>query len=119
VAYGDRDDSIFLGRDMNRHRDYSESTAETIDKLVRGIIDEQADRARKILTDNREQLERLAKALLEHELLDREEIMIVIDGGTLESAKKTRSLPRNNTGQPGQPGEKVDVTIGGEAPSNL
>jgi cell division protease FtsH len=109
VAYGERDDSIFLGRDMNRHRDYSESTAETIDRNVRKVVDEQAARARKILTENREQLERLATALLEHELLDREEIMQVIDGVTLESTKKTRVVPpREEVGA-------VDVVVGDAA----
>jgi cell division protease FtsH len=93
VAYGEKDDSIFLGREMNRHRDYSDSTAESIDRRVRVIIDEQASRARGILTENREQLDRLASALLEHEMLDREEILKVVDGMALEGgAKKTRVI---------------------------
>ena len=114
VSYGDKDDSIFIGREMNRSRDYSESTAEAIDKLVRSIIEEQAVRAKKILTDHKEQLERLAKALLEHELLDREEIMKVISGATLAAAKKTRTFTRKAADSSG---EKVNVTIGDEAPS--
>ncbi len=112
VSYGEKDDSIFLGRDMNRHRDYSESTAESIDKLVRKIMEEQAARARAILSDNRDQLERLAKALLEHELLDREEIMKVISGGTLQVAKKTRAFPRKIVATTGE----ANVTITPEAP---
>jgi cell division protease FtsH len=113
VSYGDKDDSIFIGREMNRHRDYSESTAEAIDRLVRSIIEEQAVRAKKILTDHREQLERLAKALLEHELLDREEIMKVISGATLAAAKKTRSfLPRKPAAASGE----INVTIPSEVP---
>jgi cell division protease FtsH len=98
VAYGDKDESIFLGREMNRHRDYSESTAEAIDTRVRGILDEQAARARGILTEHRDELERLAKALLEHEMLDREEIIRVVGGETLESAKKSRVLPNKTVG---------------------
>ncbi|MFP4015272.1 MAG: ATP-dependent zinc metalloprotease FtsH [Chitinispirillaceae bacterium] len=112
VSYGEKEDSPFVGRDMNRHRDYSESTAQAIDKLVRTIIEEQADRARKILSEYRDQLERLAKALLEHELLDREEIMKVISGGTLEVAKKTRAFPRRITATTGD----TNVTITPEAP---
>jgi cell division protease FtsH len=115
VSYGEKDDSIFIGREMNRHRDYSESTAEAIDKLVRSIMEEQAVRARKILTDNKEELERLAKALLEHEMLDREEIMKVISGATLAAAKKTRSFTRKT---PASCGGEVNVTIGAEAPSD-
>jgi len=108
VAYGDKDESIFLGREMNRHRDYSESTAEAIDRRIRAVMDEQSVRARKILTDHREELERLANALLEHELLDREEILKVLSGETLESAKKTRVVPRRQAHEP------VDVLVGGD-----
>jgi cell division protease FtsH len=97
LSYGEKDESIFLGRDMNRHRDYSEKTAETIDSLMRKIVEDQYDRARTILTDHREELERLAKALLEFELLDREDIEKVIKGIVLESVKKTRSIVRSKT----------------------
>ncbi|MDG5815708.1 ATP-dependent zinc metalloprotease FtsH [Chitinispirillales bacterium ANBcel5] len=94
LSYGEKDDSIFLGRDMNRHRDFSDKTAEEIDRVMRSVIEEQLERAKAILTEHRDQLEWLAKALLEHEMLDREEIMKVIKGDTLESAKKSRVLPR-------------------------
>jgi len=115
VSYGEKDDSIFLGREMNRHRDYSESTAEVIDRRVRAVMDEQLSRAREILTEHKDELERLAKALLEHEMLDREEIATVISGGTLETAKKTRVLPRK---PPVTTGSEIDVTISAEEPSN-
>ncbi|MBN1577813.1 MAG: hypothetical protein JW913_14730, partial [Chitinispirillaceae bacterium] len=94
LSYGDKDEQIFLGREIARHRDYSDQTAETIDRLMRRIIEEQGARARTILTGHRDQLELLANALLEHEMLDREEIMKVIAGATLSSVKKTRSAVR-------------------------
>jgi cell division protease FtsH len=93
LSYGDKDEQIFLGREISRHRDYSDKTAEEIDALMRRIIDEQHQRAKKILTDHRDELELLAKALLEHELLDREEIMQIIKGGVIDTARKTRTLP--------------------------
>jgi len=71
-------------------------------------------RARQILTEHREQLENLAKALLEHEMLDREEIMKVVSGETLEAAKKTRAFPR----QISAPSGEINVTMGEEVPSN-
>ena len=114
ISYGERDESIFLGREMNRHRDYSEATAEKIDRLTREIMEEQMARARQILTEHREQLENLAKALLEHEMLDREEIMKVVSGETLEAAKKTRAFPR----QISTPAGEINVTMGAEMPSN-
>ena len=93
LSYGEKDEQIFLGREIARHRDYSDKTAEEIDRLMQRIIHEQLERARKILTEHRDELERLAQALLEHELLDREEILKVIKGEPLEKAKKTRTPP--------------------------
>jgi cell division protease FtsH len=92
LSYGDKDEQIFLGREIARHRDYSDKTAEEIDAIMHQIVHEQMERSRKILTEHRDQLDRLANALIEHELLDREEIMKVIKGDTLQTTKKTRSL---------------------------
>jgi len=97
LAYGDNDESIFLGRDFNQHRVYSEKTAEAIDAIMRKTIQEQYDRAKKILLDHNEELERLAKALIQHETLDIEEVRKVIEGETLESVKKNRPLPPRKT----------------------
>ncbi|MBN1760244.1 MAG: ATP-dependent zinc metalloprotease FtsH [Chitinispirillaceae bacterium] len=94
ISYGEKDEQIFLGREISRHRDYSDLTAEVIDRLMRETIEGQVARCREILTEHREQLERLANALLEHEMLDREEIMKVIAGATLETVKKTRTIVR-------------------------
>jgi cell division protease FtsH len=94
LSYGEKDESIFLGREINRHRDYSEKTAETIDSLMRKIVESQYDRAQALLTEHRDELDRLAKALLEFELLDREDIDKVIKGVVLSSVKKTRSIVR-------------------------
>jgi cell division protease FtsH len=95
LSYGEKDEQIFLGREIARHRDYSDRTAEEIDRLMRSIVDEQSRRARAILTEHHTELDRLALALLEHEMLDREEVMKVISGEKLEEAKKTRG----NTGR--------------------
>jgi len=111
VSYGDKDESIFLGREMNRHRDYSDSTAEAIDRRIRAVMDEQAKRAQGILTDYREELERLAQALLEHEMLDREEILKVVGGETLETAKKTRAAPPRRAAEDAP---VIDVVVGGD-----
>ena len=92
LSYGEKDEQIFLGRDFNRHRDYSEKTAEVIDHLMRRIIEEQYARAKDIIEQHRSELNLLAAALLEYELLDREDILKVIKGLALESPKKTRSV---------------------------
>jgi len=93
LSYGEKDEQIFLGREIARHRDYSDTTADKIDLIMRRIVDEQLERARTILTAHRDEMERLAKALLEHEMLDLEEIKRVIRGDVLESAKKSRIMP--------------------------
>jgi len=94
LSYGEKDESIFLGREFNRHRDYSEKTAEAIDAMMRQIVEGQYDRAKAILTEHHDELELLAKALLEYELLDREDIEKIIKGIIIESPRKTRSLVR-------------------------
>jgi cell division protease FtsH len=92
LSYGEKDEQIFLGREIGRHRDFSDKTAETIDQLMHKIVYEQMERCRALLIEHRVEVDRLANALLEHEMLDREEITMVIKGETLLSAKKTRSL---------------------------
>ncbi|MBD3345954.1 MAG: ATP-dependent zinc metalloprotease FtsH [Chitinivibrionales bacterium] len=92
LSYGKKDDQIFLGREISHHRDYSDKTADAIDSIMRKIIEEQLNRAKTILTEHRIELDRLANALLEHEMLDLEEIQKVIKGESLATAKKTRSL---------------------------
>src|SRR5437879_12663051 len=69
VEYGDHEDYVFLGRDISRARDYSEATAEEIDHEVRKLLDEAYQRAKQILTANRDKHDIIAKALLELENL--------------------------------------------------
>ena len=87
VAFGRKDDEIFLGRDFVRRVEYSESTAIEIDQEVRRIITEAFERARTLLRKNLEALHKLAEALLEREVLDGSDIDEIIrlygsDGAT-------------------------------------
>jgi cell division protease FtsH len=83
LAYGQKDEEIFLGRQITRHKNYSEHTAITIDDEIKKIVSGCMKRAEKILDDNLEVLHRLAAALLEREILDSVEIDTVIRGGHL------------------------------------
>ena len=83
VEYGEHEDYVFLGRDISRARDYSEATAEQIDQEVRKLVDDAYARAKEILVKNREKLEVIAKALLEFETLDGNQIREVIEHGRL------------------------------------
>ncbi len=87
LAFGKREEQIFLGREIASHQDYSEQTAQQIDAEVRRIVTEQYQRARQILTDNVGKLQRLSAALLEYETLDGPEIQTVLEGGTIAREK--------------------------------
>jgi cell division protease FtsH len=93
ISFGERDEQIFLGREIQQHQDYSEKTAQTIDEEVKRIITECYDRARSILEGNIEILHRMASALLERETLDREEIQLLLKGDELPPVRK-RSTAR-------------------------
>ncbi|WP_041468405.1 ATP-dependent zinc metalloprotease FtsH [Chloroherpeton thalassium] len=83
INYGNSGHEVFLGRDMNRVRDFSEDTARMIDNEVRQIVTDCMNNAKQILLDNIDTLHRLAKALLEREVLNSEEIEKLIAGETL------------------------------------
>ncbi len=73
MVYGQKDELIFLGREISEQRDYSEAIAEKIDQEVRTFVNEAHDRARAILMEYREKLDAVAKKLLEVETISREE----------------------------------------------
>ena len=84
IAYGEDEENVFLGRDMTSHHDnYSDETARDIDREVRLLVDEQYDLCRRLLTENRDKLDRLAEALLERETLDSSEIDAAMEGREL------------------------------------
>lgn len=83
VALGRKNSEVFLGRDFAQQRDFSEQTAQLVDAEIRNIVADAERRAEKILRENRSKLKALAEALLDREILDREEIEIVIKGGSL------------------------------------
>jgi len=87
LAYGKKEEQIFLGREIAQHRDFSEDTAIRIDREVKRIVSEQYARATKILEENREAMERLVEALLEHESLDLEQMKRVIAGLPVDSSE--------------------------------
>ncbi|HEY6626623.1 MAG TPA: ATP-dependent zinc metalloprotease FtsH, partial [Ignavibacteriaceae bacterium] len=83
MSYGAKEEEIFLGREIQKHRDYSEKTAIEIDEEIRGIINLAMNRAEKILRDNIDLLHKLSMELLEREILDSEEIDRIIKGEKL------------------------------------
>jgi cell division protease FtsH len=83
LSYGAKEEEIFLGREIQKHRDYSEKTAIEIDEEISKIVKNGVERAEKILKDNMDILHKLSKELLEREILDGHEIDTIIKGEEL------------------------------------
>jgi cell division protease FtsH len=73
LAFGKRDELVFLGREIGEQRNYSDEVAKTIDEEVRAIIDKSNEKAREVLEANRDRLERLAAKLIAEETVDGDE----------------------------------------------
>jgi cell division protease FtsH len=101
MSYGAKEEEIFLGREIQKHRDYSEKTAIEIDEEIRGIVNKSMNRAEKILMDHIDLLHKLSEELLEREILDSDEIERIIKGEKLPpvpsdgngSKKKEEEIP--------------------------
>jgi cell division protease FtsH len=91
LAYGKKEEAIFLGREIAQHRDYSEDTAIRIDQEVHRIVTAAYDNAHHVLENNRDTLERIALALLDREVLDATELKLLMDNKPLP--EKVRPAP--------------------------
>ncbi len=84
VLYDENEDEVFLGHSVARQQNVSEATAQEIDREIRRFVEEAHERAKKILTDNTDDLHVIAKALLEYETLSGDEIQALLRGETLD-----------------------------------
>ena len=98
LSYGAKEEEIFLGREIQKHRDYSEKTAIEIDDEVRTIVSKCMERAEQILKDDMDALHLLSKELLEREILDGEEIDKLLNGESLPPIEKSNSNGNNHSG---------------------
>ena len=109
LAFGKKEGEVFLGRDMASTQTYSEQTAREIDAEVRRIVNEQYERAKKILLERREALDKIADALLEYETLDLADVDVLLAGGTINRPPPPKSPPpsrrhrREGEGEEGRP----------------
>jgi cell division protease FtsH len=121
VEYGEHEDYVFLGRDISKSRDYSEATAQEIDREVRKLCDDAYARAKEIIITNREKLELIAKALLEFETLEGSQINDILQHGRMLNPPK--SLPPSTPNPPaptkGATSEKEGVTLSPDYPTGL
>jgi cell division protease FtsH len=109
LAYGAKDEPVFLGRDFAQRADYSEATANRIDHEVTRIVQTGYEQARTVLTQNRAVLDKVARDLLERETLDGEEVYNTIRTMTGHDHAPTRPVP---------PGEGL-VVGGHEVPESV
>ena len=80
MVYGENEGEVFLGRSVTMHKNVSDTTMQKVDSEIRRIVDQQYALARKLIEDNRDKIEAMAKALLEWETLDAEQINDIMEG---------------------------------------
>jgi cell division protease FtsH len=97
IAYGAKEEELFLGREVTKTKNFSELTQQKIDEEIKQIVEQCMEKAERILSDNEQKLHALANALLEREILDGEEIDKILRGESLEPIPKNgNSLAPNN-----------------------
>ena len=80
MIYGENEGEVFLGRSITTHKNVSETTMQQVDAEIRRIVDQQYALARKLIEDNRDKVEAMAKALLEWETIDADQINDIMEG---------------------------------------
>jgi cell division protease FtsH len=93
MVYGENEGEVFLGRSVTTHKNVSEATMQKVDIEIRRIIDTQYSLARKLIEENRDKIEVMAKALLEWETIDAEQIGDIMEGRTPRPPKPNRTVP--------------------------
>lgn len=111
VSYGHEDEPIFIGKEIARHKDYSEETARLIDLSVRKILDDTKALAERIITEHRNELEKLTEELLAKETLDDAEIRVLLGmppARAVETAKAVNAPIAAATTEATEPNGKTE-----------
>jgi cell division protease FtsH len=111
MVYGENDGEVFLGRSITTHKNVSEVTMQKVDQEIRRIIDEQYALARRLIEENKDKVEAMAKALLEWETLDSDQLDDIMQGRLPREPK-----PKQSGTTPPPPPQK-DGTTGAAAPA--
>ena len=110
IAYSEDEDEVFLGRSVTQHKSVSDDTARKIDEVVRGILDRNYARTKRILTEHVDKLHRMAEALLHYETIDAPQIDAIMEG--------REPPPPSGWGRGGPATEQPKaITLGGPAPT--
>ncbi len=117
LTFGKKEEQIFLGREIAQHRDYSEDTAIKIDQEVRKLVNTGYNTAKQVITDNRDTLEKIARALIEREVLDANEIKMLVEGKELPPMPPPPSKPDDGVQHVIKPNLEPGRAKGGERPA--
>ncbi|HUX64725.1 ATP-dependent zinc metalloprotease FtsH [Sulfuricella sp.] len=93
MVYGENDGEVFLGRSVTTHKNVSEATMQKVDVEIRRIIDQQYALARRLIEENRDKIELMAKTLLEWETIDADQINDIMEGKAPRPPKPSQSKP--------------------------
>ena len=105
-SFGRRQEAIFLGREISEERDYSLRTENLIDSEVTRLLDEGGEEAHKILSEHIDQLDKLARFLLEYETIDGDQMKVLLEGGDPLSLRPTKPEPVAPSGDDAAAGDE-------------
>jgi cell division protease FtsH len=117
LTFGKKEEQIFLGREIAQHRDYSEDTAIKIDQEVRKLVNKGYTTAKQLISDNRDMLERIARALIEREVLDANEIKMLVENQQLPPVQPPPSSKDDGVQHVIKPDLQPGRAKGGERPA--
>jgi cell division protease FtsH len=117
MTFGKKEEQIFLGREIAQHRDYSEDTAIKIDQEVRKLVNAGYATAKQVISDNRDVLERIARALIEREVLDANEIKMLVENQQLPPVQPPPSSKDDGVQHVIKPELQPGRAKGGERPA--
>ncbi len=100
INYSTSRDNVFLGREFSGPKNFSEATAEKIDKEIKRIISQQYEEAKALMLEKKDQVQKLAEALLKHESLSGDDVRQLIEGASVEDLRKdTKSEKASGAGE--------------------
>jgi cell division protease FtsH len=115
MVYGENEGEVFLGRSITTHKNVSETTMQKVDAEIRRIIDDQYTLARRLIEDNRDKVEAMARALLEWETLDSDQINDIMEGRPPRPPKPTGTPSAPSSSQGNAPSPAATTTPAREA----
>jgi cell division protease FtsH len=115
MTFGQKEELVFLGKEIGEQRDYSEAVAQEIDEEVRRIVHTAHERAKQVLAEHRDRLDSVAERLIETETLEADEFVAVVEGHALPEGTSSGGVPAP-TGPAGReeplspkPGPKLEM----------